>query len=342
MLDSNKKITAGWDIGGAHLKLALCANNDLKVFQWPCPLWKGLHELIASLDTAFAKINDNPCTHHVTMTGELVDIFDTREQGVKKILDTFTSRMPVSHKLGVFAGTKFLNVEKARENTDLVASANWLASGHMLSKICDNALLIDMGSSTTDLLLVRRGRVCNSGYSDAERLRSGELVYTGVVRSCVNTISHRMLYRGELVPMMAENFANSADVYRLLGQLPAHADAGPTMDGQAKDKHASARRLARMIGEDYSTSDLQVWEQVAAYFAQQQKNILATRIMEKLEQLEGAHNIVAAGVGRFLIKQIAQENNIPYSEFTDKLMQNNIRYSEHAADCAPAVALALM
>lgn len=342
MSSSNEVNTVGWDIGGAHLKLAAKLQNSLNVFQWPCPLWQGIQELVASLDTAFQQIAEHRCMHHVTMTGELVDIFDTREQGVEKILATFVSRMPADDQVKVFASTEFVNVDQASANAGKVASANWLASGHLLTQLYKNALFVDMGSTTTDLLPISDGQLRNVGHSDAERLRSGELVYTGIVRSCVNTISHHMLYRGTLVPMMAENFATSADVYRILEQLPDHADSGETMDGQAKNKQASMRRLARMIGEDYSPQEEEIWEQAALYIAERQKKVLAEQIIEKIEQLPDKSIIVAAGAGRFLIKQIAQENNIGYSEFTDKVIPDNLQCSGHAADCAPAVALALL
>lgn len=342
MLDPDYTNTAGWDIGGAHIKLAVRRQNTLEVYQWPCPLWRGLDELVASLNTALKKIGSAACKHHVTMTGELVDIFDDRSDGVRNILNTFVSTMPVNSDIKIFANEKFVSCEQALANTNLVASANWLASGKILSQNCKNALFVDMGSTTTDILLVQDGKACNVGYSDAERLRSGELVYTGIVRSCVNTITHHMLYRDQLIPMMAENFANTADVYRVLELLPHHADSGETMDGKAKDKSASARRLARMIGEDYTPADNEIWQQAAAYIAEKQKAMLTKQIMAKLAQLQADKLIVGAGVGRFLIRQIAEENNVRYIDFTEKLKKNELQFAEHASDCAPAVSLALL
>ena len=103
MSNLNEIVTVGWDIGGAHLKLAAMSGTNLNVFQWPCPLWRGIQELVACLDTAFEQIGEQRCMHHLTMTGELVDIFDTREQGVKQILSTFVSRMPAGDQLKIFA-----------------------------------------------------------------------------------------------------------------------------------------------------------------------------------------------------------------------------------------------
>ena len=76
---------AGWDVGGAHLKLALFSENSLQVFQWPCPLWRGLQELIDCLNVAFAKISGDQWVHHLTMTGELADCFSTKREGVERI-----------------------------------------------------------------------------------------------------------------------------------------------------------------------------------------------------------------------------------------------------------------
>ena len=333
--------TAGWDIGGAHLKLALRSDDTLRVFQWPCPLWKGLHELVNCLHQAFKEFPNDSYTHHITMTGELVDIFSDRNQGVREIISTFVQSMPAKDKLKVYSNSTFIDAKQALQDTQAIASANWLASGHYLSRFCENTLFIDMGSTTTDLLLIKDGKVSHIGFKDAERLRSGELVYTGIVRSCVNTICESMLFQNELVPMMAENFAVSADVYRILGTLPTHADSGATMDGRAKDKTSSMRRLARMIGEDYTPDNKIGWEQAAQYISQRQKDRIATQATRLLSSLGSNGNIVAAGVGRFLIQQVATDLKVPYCDFVEKVLVDNVRYDEHAADCAPAVSLAL-
>ena len=341
MSDLINKNRAGWDIGGAHLKLALYSENQMQVFQWPCPLWRGLQELVSCLTLAFRKIPEDAWVHHVTMTGELVDIFEDRHVGVAKIVDTFQRIMPSGHQLRIFAGDNLLTTNELIANTQQVASANWLASGRLLSRYRENTLFIDVGSTTTDLLLIRNGEPGNSGYSDAERLRTGELVYTGVVRSCVNTICKAIPFHGEQVPLMAENFSVSADVYRILETLPAHADSGDTMDGQAKDKIASMRRLARMIGEDFRDVDVGEWERAADYISSQQRKMITVQASRFLERLGGEKSIVAAGVGRFLIQQIAREMGVQYSDFAETVLPESAGYDCYVADCAPAVSLAL-
>jgi uncharacterized hydantoinase/oxoprolinase family protein len=73
--------TIGWDVGGAHLK-AVIINNDGKiiaVYQQPCPLWKGLDQLRNAVNTVLSGLPDQIYHHAITMTGELVDLFDNRE-----------------------------------------------------------------------------------------------------------------------------------------------------------------------------------------------------------------------------------------------------------------------
>ncbi len=332
---------AGWDIGGAHVKLAYVDNNKLCVHQWDCPLWKGADELVAVIQLALANIPKNIINHHVTMTGELVDIFISRDQGVKEIMRVLIEQISSIRNIKFFSREGLIDYEKVLLDTALVASANWIASGHCVSKKNENVIFVDMGSTTTDILSIEDGVLKLNGLTDFERLRSGELVYTGVVRSCVNTLCQKIPYKGDLIPLMAEYFSMSSDIYRILQWLPAHADYGSTMDGQPKDKISSMRRLARMIGEDYREEDEQEWIAVAQYVAEKQMKMIEENIKRILSSYEDKPIIVGAGVGRFLIEKIANRLSIDYQDFTQYVISDGISYNSNASDCAPAVALVL-
>ena len=327
---------AGWDIGGAHVKLAYIDNDMLCVQQWDCPLWKGLNELVSVMQMALKVIPIHVNNHHVTMTGELVDIFTSRDHGVKEIMRVFLEQIPSTSAVKFYSRDGLVNHEKALLNTASIASANWIASGRCVSKKNESVVFVDMGSTTTDVLSIENGMLDLNGLSDFERLRSGELVYTGVVRSCINTVCQKILYKGDLIPLMAEYFSMTADVYRILDWLPAHADYGNTMDGQAKDKTSSMRRLARMIGEDYREQDKQEWISVAQYIADQQMEMVKNSLVNYCNDKS---IIVGAGVGRFLIEKIASSMSIGYRDFTQYIIPQGIGYQENASDCAPAVAL---
>ncbi len=327
---------AGWDIGGAHVKLAYIDDNTLHVQQWDCPLWKGLDELVAVLQTALKKIPDNISAHNVTMTGELVDLFLSRDQGVKEIVRVFLEEVSSEDIVRFYSRRGLLDYKEALLDTLSVASVNWIASGRCVSKKNKTVIFVDMGSTTTDVLLIKDGQLQLNGVSDFERLRSGELVYTGVVRSCVNTICQKIPYKGDWIPLMAEYFSMSADVYRILDWLPSHADYGDTLDSQPKDKTSSMRRLARMIGEDYRKEDRQEWVSVAQYIADQQIEMVKKSL---LKFSDDRPMVVGAGVGRFLVERIAKTMSLDYEDFTRFIIPEGISYQVNASDCAPAVSL---
>lgn len=327
---------AGWDIGGAHVKLAYIENNRLCVLQWDCPLWKGLDELVSIMQVALNNIPKNISNHHVTMTGELVDIFTSRDHGVKEIMRIFLEQISLTNKVKFFSRDGLVSHEQALLDTAAVASSNWIASGRCVSGKGGSVVFVDMGSTTTDVLSIKDDKLVLNGLSDFERLRSGELVYTGVVRSCVNTVCQKILYKGDSIPLMAEYFSMTADVYRILDWLPAHADYGNTMDGKPKDKISSMRRLARMIGEDYQEHDQQEWVSVAQYIADQQMQMVKNSVMNYCDDNS---IIVGAGVGRFLIEKIASTMSVDYRDFTQYVIPQGLEHQENASDCAPAVAL---
>ena len=78
---------AGWDVGGAHLKAAFLGGDGrlVSVMQLPCPLWKGVDRLEAALSEALCRAGA-ATRNAVTMTGELADCFESRAEGVRKIL----------------------------------------------------------------------------------------------------------------------------------------------------------------------------------------------------------------------------------------------------------------
>ena len=100
-----------------------------------------------------------------------------------------------------------------RQTTSLdIASANWHASASLVGRLQQAALLIDLGSTTTDIIPIAQGRVAARGYTDAERLATGELIYAGLVRGFVMATADRVPFAGQWTTLINENFANMADV----------------------------------------------------------------------------------------------------------------------------------
>ena len=174
----------------------------------------------------------------------------------------------------MFTGAGFVAAREAAERWADVASANWLATANLVARLVPQALLIDAGSTTTDIVVVANGEVHAQGRDDHARLVREELVYTGVVRTPVMAIAQRVLFAGEWVGVMAEYFATMADVYRITGELDPAFDQHRTADGRGKSREESMRRLARMIGCDLEQAPAEEYEHLARWLAHAQRQLV--------------------------------------------------------------------
>jgi (4-(4-[2-(gamma-L-glutamylamino)ethyl]phenoxymethyl)furan-2-yl)methanamine synthase len=332
----------GWDLGGAHLKAARLGPGKRveRVAQLPCALWRGLAELGAALDAGVARLATADL-HAVTMTGEMVDLFPNRARGVRTLIEEMNARFGAGHLRIFDTGGRFRSADEAAAAPLPVASANWLAAATVVAAFEPDALFVDVGSTTTDLISIRGGRTRPRGLDDAARLVSGELLYAGVVRTPVMAMAESVPFGGVRVPLVAEWFAAAADVYRLTGQLPEAADQHPTPDGGDKSVASSARRLARMIGRDAESAELEPWRELAHRLAEAQARRLhaaADRLLSS-EPLPPDAPVVAAGAGRFMAIELARSLGRRAIEF-GALLPAAPDQKDRVTDCAPAVAVA--
>lgn len=337
----------GWDIGGAHLKAAIIKppSQVLAIYQQPCPLWKGIDKLEDAVREILNGAPDQIGFHVLTMTGELVDLFENREEGVIRILGTMGDLLNQSQVM-VYAGKDgFIAIDDVQpSHYSSIASANWLASATLAAQKIGNGLFVDIGSTTTDILLLHEGNVMAQGYTDYERLISQELVYTGIVRTAVMSVAQFAEDQGKRIGLMAEYFATMADVYRLTGELDELHDQNDTADGAEKTVAASAKRLARMIGSDYYTNELPRWRQFACDIRHQQAERIQEACIRQMSRFELNKNasFVGAGIGRFLVKEIADNLGHPYLDFNGLFGKPMDQSGYSEADCAPAVAVACL
>jgi probable H4MPT-linked C1 transfer pathway protein len=168
-----------------------------------------------------------------------------------------------------------------------------------------------------------------------------ELVYTGVTRTPVMVLANSIPFAGQQQRLMAEFFATAADVHRLTGELPDDADQHDTADGRGKTVEESAARLARMLGRDLGSAEIAAWRELARYLAASQRRLVQDAMDRALSRglLPAGTPVIGAGVGRFLLPEIARRLNRPYRDFAD-LMQGDPALREWAARAAPAAAVA--
>jgi probable H4MPT-linked C1 transfer pathway protein len=326
----------GLDIGGANLKAADGCGWACSV---PFALWRdprGLAGAIARL------IESAPVFGRlaITMTGELCDCFRTKTEGVRHIL-TAVQQAAGGREVRVYCvDGRLIALEQAREMPEIAAAANWHALAQFACRYVEGAsgLLIDVGSTTTDIVPLIHGKPHPLGLNDTDRLLAGELVYTGVSRTPVCAINRYLPWRGGRCPVAAEVFATAADAYVVLGQLAEQPDAAWTADGRPPSKEFARERLARMICADASTFSISDAEAAAAAVREAQVSQLGAALRDVAGRTGGCPEwLVLSGMGEFLARLVGR------SVFPEaSLVSLSERLGKAASDGAPAHALAVL
>lgn len=335
---------SGWDIGGAHLKVARADKdgNLLEVIQLPCALWRGINELEQAISVVFSQLANAQDQHAITMTGELVDAFSNREQGVQEIVDCVGKH--ISEQALIYANKAvWLTLIQAKQQWQQVASMNWQISAAYAAyaaKHHPHALFIDIGSTTCDVIPIAEHQITPTAIHDHPRQHSGELVYTGAIRTPLMAIAGNAPVNGEFVRLAAEWFASSGDIWRILNVIPEQEIEEASADGAPWAVTDCQRRLARMLGMDAEQATPDQWYKLAQWFAEKQiQSVLdgCHQVLSRHHNLDQQSPLIGAGVGRFIVKHCAQRLGRPYIDFA-ALCQHN----KNAADHAPAAALALL
>jgi probable H4MPT-linked C1 transfer pathway protein len=341
--NEGKPLVTGWDLGGAHLKMAQCKDGEIVSARiLKTPLWLGvdqLREALRELGALRAEGNVNV----FTMTGELSDTFASRDAGIAGLLDLIEEEFGTVDTL-VYAGRAgFSDVSAARKLGSDIASANWHATASLSAKLADRGLFVDMGSTTTDILAFKNGELANHGYSDAERLLTGELVYTGFARSALIGIAALVPVRGQMTPLMNEYFANTADLGRILGTLDEADDKYPSADRKEKSIAGSIARLARMVGRDRTDLDEDEWIDIARWFSEHQLRMIHDGAFRVARNLAPDHTapVIGAGIGRPQIRRLAERLGRSFVDF-GSLVPATEDARDDASKAAPAAAVALL
>jgi probable H4MPT-linked C1 transfer pathway protein len=285
----------GLDIGGANLK---AAHTDGSARLQPFELWRRPGDLPDAISDLLRSMPKSDLLA-VTMTGELCDCFENKRQGVLAILEAVKR---AAHKIPVQVWTttsSFKSLEEAKVEYLETAAANWLALAIYAGRLVptESALLIDVGSTTTDIIPLLNGRPVPQGRTDPERLRCRELVYTGVQRTPVCA-----LLGGDGA---AEFFATTLDVYLLLGELSPDPNDRYTADGRPATVEAAHARLVRMICADSETCSLDVTRNLAREIKSRQLALLENAVAQVSASLPTPpQTTVISGSGEFLARQL--------------------------------------
>lgn len=334
--------TAGLDVGGAHLKVALAENGVVTaVAQYPCPLWQGIDKLEQALEQASALIG-SAGIHGVTMTAELSDLFQDRCTGVSTLVSILSDYLG---PCGLFwMGRRgFGDADDAIRHWSDVASTNFLATAEFVARRRSDALLVDMGSTTTDIVAICGGRPVIRGFTDAERLETGELVYTGLTRSAVMAVAQSAPFDGRMQGLALEYFATMADVRRILDELPDGVDQHATADNRGKSVDESFARFARMFGRDTSDAPPDVWRRAARDITHAQAAMIDAGCQKVMtaSALHPAAPVIVAGIGADAVRAHVASSARPVEDF-GSLTGASGDTALWATRCAPAASVALL
>jgi probable H4MPT-linked C1 transfer pathway protein len=297
----------GLDIGGANLK---AAHVDGVAVSRLFPVWKHperLADALTNLLAEFPRVDGLA----VTMTAELADCFVTKDEGVNRILDA-VEEAAAGRPVRVWqTGGEFVDPDDARLLTRLVAAANWhaLATWVGLMVPHGDSLLIDIGTTTTDIIPLRNGLPDSTGRNDVERLMAGELVYTGVRRTPLCAVAPSAPFAGADCPVAAELFATTLDVYLMLGAIAEDESDCETANGRPATKVAAHDRLARTICCDREEVSAEEAGIMAAHFARCQRAQIAASIDRVLAHgNRTCEHVILSGSGAFLAEILLAEH----------------------------------
>lgn len=337
----------GLDIGGANIKAADALGRTLTR---PFAIWKTPEQLGAQIALICQELPD-VTQLAVTMTAELADCYATKAEGVTSILDQIESVPQVDLSRVWTTSGEFVDPAEARQHPMLVAAANWHALATWVGQTLvaksttrpeDNScsLLIDIGTTTTDIIPLVGGVPSTIGRTDLTRLQSGELSYSGVKRTPLCAIAHSVPWHDGYCSVAAELFATTLDLYLLLGDIPDDETDRETANGQPATQAAAHDRIARMLCGDRNEVSREEALQVARFLADVQRQRLAGSLDRVLARLPGpCESVVVSGSGAFLARRLIHENR---RLATAKVLSLDELLSPGIAEAACAYALAIL
>lgn len=321
----------GIDIGGANLKFA---SVDGRIHSQAFPMWtrwKGLSSSLREGLATFGSVTDVA----ITMTGELADCFLDRGEGVRHIAESVQQACGESRAAFYNIRGQFVSCDVAVRQIDEIAASNWHALASLVAEeVTSTGILIDIGSTTTDIISVREGKVATQATTDFDRLSEGSLVYVGCTRTPVCSLVDRLTYRGSTSRVMNEWFATMDDVRLVLGSQAEQADDCDSADGKPRTVFHAINRLARMIGLDHRNVSIADAKSMAVEILHSARQMILGGV-EQISQsglaADGAPLIVS-GHGPDLLHDslIGRPNSISLGR----------QWGEAIARCGPAFAVA--
>ena len=331
-------VVLGWDIGGVNTKAALVetpANGlgDIRSASEAYELLRDPEALGPTLLGLARRLNARTIeAHALTMTAELSQLFRTKREGVGFVIDAVQHAFPGDPIKVYTVGGAFIEPDEARLRPLEVAASNWTATATLVATFEADVLLIDTGSTTTDIIPIVGGRVRATGLTDPDRLLSGELVYTGAIRTPVEALLQEVPLSGGVAGVSAEGFALIGDALLWLGKIESAAYSAPTPDGRPATAEFAGERLARVVCADREMLDDSAISGIANAIVESQIVRIVSGVRQVHARWPTLGHAIVTGLGDFIAAEAANRAGLKVTALSDRLGA--------AARTAPAAAVA--
>jgi probable H4MPT-linked C1 transfer pathway protein len=276
----------GIDVGGANLKIV----DDTGPHLHYCPLWEGAP--LTGLLNNYVTEPGSPAA--VVMSGELADCFESKMEGISFIVNAVKN---------AFHSARFYGTDGQFHDHAVpqLAAANWLASADYLRTEFPDAVLLDIGSTTADIIPLMRFESMK-GLTDLLRLQNGYLIYTGMLRGSIATLLQSVTLDRALTPISSEYFAISADAHLVLGHITPAQYSCETPDKKEKTKKSALRRLARVVCADLEEIGNDGAYQIAQQFWEKQRDLICDHVHRIVVETD-ARQVIVGGIGAHLFSR---------------------------------------
>ena len=339
----------GLDIGGANTKAAFIGTDNGVVREFRTmiqyfPFWKRKSNQLCAM---LSKVKDKLAIQMrldcvgVTLTAELSDVYRTKREGVSQILECVLRVFADEQVYVMDVDGALISVEAAKAEPLKVASANWAATGWMVSKSISDCVVVDVGSTSTSIIPIAESKMATAEKTDFQKLINGELVYTGSLRTNVAATVNAIPLRAGVARVSSELFAQSADVHLILGNIAKKEYTVETADGQGKTRRDALMRLARVVCADIEMISEKEIAQIASYVYSKQIEQIADGLNQVYSRLKldakTTVPVVVTGLGKdFLARKAAERAGVK------KILDLSELLPAKAALASPAVGVALM
>ena len=273
----------GIDVGGANLKIV---DGDGVHIHY-CPLWE--QSPVTRILERYVPSPEEPAA--VVMSGELADCFENKMEGISFIVHAVRKAFPLAR----FYGTDGEFHDRA---VPQLAAANWLASADYLREEYPDSVLLDIGSTTADIIPLNNFESLK-GLTDLHRLQRGYLLYTGMLRGTIAALVRSVSLDSVETPVSSEYFAAGADAHLVLGHITSADYTIDTPDKKEKTRIAALRRLARVVCADLDEIGENGAYQIAGQFWDAQRTLIRDKVCMVMEA-SGSTSLLTAGIGASL------------------------------------------